>query len=149
MSVQVSTGFKSRILGRDSFIDIFQGGVIALYSGARPPTADDGPAFNTLVGKVTGHGSGLGLWFIQAGAFIAKDPGQPWRFVAEFAREATWFRLMTQDDDGSFSYTYPRIDGSVGVAGEFDMILPNTSMDVGDSYVLQQFLYTIPPIVGV
>lgn len=151
MSIQLSTGFKSRILGRDSFIDIFQNGFIELHSGTQPVTADNAPGTSTLVGTVSGHGTGVGLWFIQSGQWLSRDPAQPWKFVAAFARTASWFRLRTATDGGAFSYTDARIDGSVGdpdSVGPFDIIIPQLSFTPGQSFLLQQFLFTFPPIPG-
>lgn len=147
MGLQVSTRFKEMILGRSSFVDIFSGGHIEVYSGTQPDTADDAPTVLTYIGSITGPDSS-GLEFVQAGQWIAKDPAQNWQLLCEQTRTAAWFRLMAADDDGLFSYDYPRIDGSVGASASYDMVLPTVELTSGLHIVIQQFLFTLPPVTG-
>jgi hypothetical protein len=155
MTLQVSTKFKERILGRESFEDIFNGGRILIYSGAQPGSADM-PATGTLLGQVTANGAtwypngaGGGLTFTRSGAFVAKSVAQTWLLEHQAAGVPGWFRLVGPDvDDGGLSYAVPRLDGGVGNTGLAQLVLSNLSFTPGTVVPIQQFLYTIPPILG-
>lgn len=154
MTVNVSSNFKSRILGRESFADIFNGGRILLFSGPQPSSADN-PQTGTFLGHVTERGnawtpggSAGGLNFVQSGVWAAHDPSQMWDLTVAAAGTASWFRLVGRlADDGNLSYAAPRIDGSVGSGGAVDMTLPTTALTMGYTTTLQQFLFTLPAVL--
>lgn len=155
--LQVSSGFKSLILGPHAFEDIFGGGAIRVFSGPQPASADD-PEQGTLLGLVTrlGHpwsASTLtgGLVFLRQGPFITNMPGDRWLLVPNATATAGWWRLVaTPADSGGADYNAPRIDGAIGVIGGTDeMQLQSAALVVGNAVDVQSFFYTIPPIVGV
>lgn len=153
MTLRVSNGFKVLILGPNSFVDIFQGGRILLYSGVQPNSADDAPT-GTLIAEVTLNGQpwgGMtGLSFVATGSYVGKDPGQHWKTHVLNAGTVGWFRLAGPDevDPDDLSFTYPRIDGSVGETGAAQLLMKETTLALLDEIELKQFLYTIPPLTG-
>lgn len=155
--LQVSTGFKTLILGPYSFMDIFERGAIKVYAGFRPPTADgEEPAVS--LGKITIGGnpwspsaSQYGLQFSQSGPYITKVPYHQWLFTVERSGIPTWGRLVGEaDDDGLVSYTMPRIDFSITAdpAEQTEMLLPQANVIVGQRVSVGSFLFTIPPVVS-
>jgi hypothetical protein len=151
--IQVSTKFKELILGANSFESIFNGGRILVYSGSKPSTADM-PASGTLLGQITADGEtwfpdGVagGLTFSRSSVYAMKLAAQPWKLVKSAAGTAGWFRLVGPvEDPGGLSYSHPRIDGSVGVSGT-DLVLQSTNFIPGGIVPIDQFYYTILPII--
>jgi hypothetical protein len=147
MSLQVSTKFKELILGPHAFADIFAYGKIQVYSGL-PPVSADYPVQGTLLAEITDNGEGDGLTFTQYGAYVSKNIAQPWRMAVIANGVAGWFRLIAAGGDpGHLSYSAPRVDGRIGTTGAFDMTLESTTLVSGQSIAVQQFLYTIPPLL--
>lgn len=156
MPLQVSTEFKRRILGPESFGQIFNGGAIAIYSGTQPDTADDAVA-GTLLGYVTNNGEAWnagsvvnGLQYSQAGAFWNKSPGQVWRISPVADGTAGWFRVLpVAPDAGDASLLHARIDGTINASGvNAQMRLLNTSLVIGSLVEINDFWYSILPIIG-
>jgi hypothetical protein len=156
MALQVSTAFKSAILGPMAFETIFSGGAIRVFAGPQPQTADDAEQGH-LLGVVTLNGAAWGavgsngLRFARSGPVVVQQSGDAWVLMPTAAGTAGWWRLVASSaDDGSQSYSSPRIDGAVGTAGSnAEMILPATPLVIGTGVPLQAFSYTIPPIVGI
>lgn len=155
MSLQVSTRFKELILGTNSFADIFDGGIIQLYSGPQPASADM-PATGTLLGVVTNlgqswspGGSAGGLLFSQDGMWARNHPSQNWMMTVTTTGTVGWFRLAGKlADTNGLSYSAPRMDGRVGAGTGVEMHLPSTALTVGQTLPIQQFYFSFPPLIG-
>lgn len=143
----VSKGFKSALLGTQSFAQIFAGGEIRIFSGARPTSANRAQG-NNLLGRVTRVGAGgPGLRFTLTDGNVIKTPSDAWRFLCDTAGSASWFRLVAAGDTGTDSNTAPRIDGDIGsTSSPSDMTLTTITFAVNDSLPIDGFLYTIPPL---
>jgi len=155
MTTQVSTGFKSKILGPYSFASIFNGGHILVYDGVRPATADGGYAgaplgFISRNGLPLGVGEPATLRFFQSGPYITQPYTDILAFTALRDGHATWFRLFgPTPDDNSTSYALPRIDGDVSLAaGTGELRMPSLDFLANDAVRPVSFFYSIPPIVG-
>jgi hypothetical protein len=153
MSITVSTKFKELILGPNSFSDIFNGGRILLYSGEQPAHADLAvlvPAIAEITtnGTVWTPGGPGGLTYSQSGMWILKNPSVNWKLKCINSGTPTWFRIVGPDvDDGVGSVNLPRVDGAVSDNDTAEFVLPTVSLEVGQVLSIQQFLYTIPPIL--
>jgi hypothetical protein len=154
--LQVSTGFKSRILGPASFESIFNGGCIEIRSGGRPEFADDA-AGGVLLGRFTVNGAAWstsnttnGINWFRVDSFVYKPEDEVWAINPIATGLATWFRIVgPRTDSGGFSVTAPRIDGDISsVPQAAEMRLVNAVLQVGVLKTLDQFVYTIPPIPG-
>lgn len=153
MTVQVSTKFKERILGPESFMDIFEQGRILIYSGVQPTTADHAVT-GTLLAQITlqgepwlAGGSAGGLVWEQAGVWVGKPSAAQWRFEGQDTGVAAWFRIVgSAVDGGGLSYSAPRIDGAVGDTLETDFFLATLAITPSTSLEIQQFNFTLPPI---
>lgn len=155
MALQVSTGFKTRILGSESFADIFHLGAILLFEDDRPPTAD-GPA-PAPVAVITQDGNawappdtGFGLRFAQIGPYILKGGGGGWKLRASADTPGvTWARLVGPvADNGVVNYDLPRIDFDVGLVGAStaELLLPQLAFTMGEALTIGAFTYTFPPL---
>lgn len=154
MTARMSTNFKQRLLGGESFADIFGGGRICIYSGEQPATAD-AAVTGTRLAQVTengapwGAGGIAGLRFAVSGEYVVKDPNQLWKLVGEAPGTAGWFRLHGPGaDPGDLSYSAPRLDGTVGVAGGVELRVESIGITNTTFATLQQFLFSFFPPSG-
>ena len=147
--ILVSSGFKSAILGPQSFAQIFNGGMLRLFAGTRPESAD--AAEPTTPIATVARSDNTGLVFALAGQFVIRQPNDVWLLTALAAQTPTWFRLTAPGDVyTSASLTAPRIDGDVGTeSGPSDMTLSVTlPFTVPGTFPFDSFLFTIPPVPG-
>ena len=145
----VSTGFKAALFGRQSFTDIFNGGKIRVFFGARASLPEAAEPEAQLLGDILWTGFDVGLQFYQSGPFIVKDVTDSWQLQPSVSGVAAWWRLVAPGDDGSPSFTAPRMDGDIGVAGSSqELILPTTAIVAGMFVPIDAFTFTIPPVIG-
>jgi len=151
MTVRLSTGLRTNLAGDTGFGATFDKGVIYIYSGPQPLTADAAPT-GTLLGIVTTGGlpftwgsatNGLS-WEAAASGAITKDASDTWQFTGLANGTAGWFRLMGNDEDNlSTSTTLPRFDGSCGL-GSGDLQLSTLSITTGSVNTISVFAFTVP-----
>lgn len=151
MTIRLSTGFRDRMLGDNPFRTIFERGVIYVYTGVQPASADNAVQ-GTLLGKITESGGDFsfgsttnGLLFAApSDGEIVKDPNQVWQLVADATGTTGWGRLMGNAlDDLTESQVLPRIDFSIG-GSSADLTLNNTSVSAGATVTIDNFRYRIP-----
>jgi hypothetical protein len=151
MTVRLSTGLRNNLAGNTGFGATFDNGVIYIYSGPQPLTADSAVS-GTLLGKVTVDGGAFafgtatnGLGFdAPASGVVSKAAAENWKFTGIAAGTAGWFRLMGNASDNlGASTTLPRMDGSIGVSGA-DLNLSNISIAVDAPNTIDVFQFTIP-----
>ena len=156
MAVKFSTGAIAKMLGKngtdtgaDGLRGIFTNGVIKLYTGAQPATADDAPT-GTLLGDITVNGGAFtegsatnGLNFgAPSGKTISKASGETWKFTGSAAGTIGWFRFQANAvDNDSSSTSLSRIDGSVGITSG-DMRLTSVTSAIGTSITIDTFTIT-------
>lgn len=156
MAVMESTGFVEAILGPRSFDQIFRDGVIQIWSGSQPTSADEAPV-GTLLGLVTADGvdwsagaASGGLRFSRTGRYVVKDPAQLWQFKGIASGTAGWFRLLPNSvDPATRSMAAPRIDGAVGAAdaaGDAQIKLPSINITPGLTIDISSWWYAFPPL---
>lgn len=143
----VSTGFKAAILGPQSFEQIFNGGELRIFAGARPNSANAAEP-SLPIGVVTRSDAPTpGLQFVQVNDFIINVPSDKWLLQTLQAGTAAWFRLIAPGDDFGDSLTAPRIDGDIGApASPNDMTLDVTTFTPNTALPFSSFLYTLPPL---
>lgn len=139
-----------------SLKDIMKDGVIKVYSGAQPTSADDAISGTLLITFTVSSGAfvegafGNGLEFENSptDGIIEKSASEVWSGVAVATGTAGWFRFVgNAADAGALSTTLPRIDGSVGVSGA-DMNFGTTSIVTGRTYTLDTFSLTLAEYYG-
>jgi hypothetical protein len=147
MTTRLSTGLRNNLVGPLGFAATFANGVIDVYSGSQPATAD-AAVTGTLLGTVT-LGSGAftpgtatnGLTFAAASGGAVSKSGT-WSFNGIAAGTAGWFRLRgNAADAGGVSTILPRLDGSVAVSGA-DLNLSNISIAIGAPVTIDTFSWT-------
>lgn len=149
MTLRISTGLATLLAGTTGFSSAMANGVIDIYSGTQPATADSA-ATGTLLGTVTLNSGAFtpgvttnGLTFAAANAGTVSKSGV-WSFVGIAAGTAGWFRFRgNAADGGGISTALPRLDGSVATSGA-NLNLSNISIAVGAPTTVDTFTWTQP-----
>lgn len=151
MALRLSTQLRNNLAGTTGFAATFANGVIDIYSGTQPATAD-AAATGTLLGTVTLNSGAFtpgvstnGLTFAAASAGAVSKSGV-WSFNGVAVGTAGWFRFRgNAADAGGISAVLPRLDGSIAVSGA-DMNLSNISIAIGSPNTIDTFTWTQPAV---
>lgn len=136
--LRFSTGLRNGILNATGIKEAMADGVLRIYSGAQPASADNAVS-GTLLLEVTvdggafSHGSATnGLEFdAPAAGVLSKAAAETWRGTGLADGVAGWFRFCANPvDGGGSSTTLARIDGSVGRSAA-DLNLSNVNIVTG------------------
>ena len=137
-----------------SLKDIFKDGVMEIYTGTQPATADAAKSGTLLLRISRDSGAmvagavanGLEFGVASAGA-IAKDSTEVWSDVGLADGVAGWFRLYQNATDAGGADTapflYPRIDGAVATAGA-EATMSSTTVTTGATSTVDSFVITFP-----
>ena len=148
-----SLNIKIQCIAGGSLKDIFKNGILRIYSGTQPASADAAITGTLLCSFTNSAGAwvagspenGLQFGTASAGA-ISKSSSQVWQGVAAATGTAGWFRLYANAADaGSLdsTYVYPRIDGSIGTSGA-QLNMSSTSITSGATLTIDTFTITLP-----
>ena len=142
-----STGLRNAMLTGQSFKVIMDGGLLDIYAGTPPDTADDSVAgaMPILTLSVNGTGGGLHFAMTAENGALGKDTSELWKGVVQATDTATWFRFVTSGDTGAQSDVEPRIQGTIGVAGT-DMLMANTTLTATEEFTLNYFTVVLPTV---
>lgn len=145
MSIKLSTGFRDHILATGDLQAALDGGVIRIYSGTIPATADAALAGNTLLCTISNNSSGTGITMNTAPAsgVLGKNPAEVWSGNIVASGTATFYRFSPLSDDGTLSTTVKRLQGSVGTAGA-DLNFSSTAFVSGNSKSIDTFDIAMP-----
>jgi len=134
-----------------SLKDIMRNGVLYIYSGSQPATADTAYS-GTLLCTIT---ESSGAWVAteeanglefgdEASGYIEKCASETWSGSASATGTAGYFRFCANGTDAqALSTTLPRIDGSIGTSGA-DLNMSSTSITSGSTYTIDSFKLTLP-----
>lgn len=134
-----------------SLRDVFKRGVLKIYTGTQPTTADLAATGTLLITISVGSGTFIsgavtnGLEFGSASSgSISKSSAQTWSGVAVASGTAGWFRLYANATDaGSISTSLPRIDGAVATSGA-QLNMSSTTITSGATTTIDTFTITLP-----
>jgi hypothetical protein len=140
MALRTSTAHKNKLLGTSPFTTLYNGGVILLYSGTQPTTADSA-ATGTILGIISLNSGWTGTdptaaittagltWGTPSGGAIGIATSAVWSCTAIGTGTVGWFRIRQAAADtmaNDTSFIYPRIDGAVGTTtGELQLTVVN------------------------
>lgn len=134
MALKISTGLRDHILATGDFQSAVDGGVIRIYNGPVPATADAALSGNTLLVTISNNSAGTGITMnaAPAGGVLGKNSGEVWSGDVAANGVPTFYRFSPLTDDFLLSTTAKRVQGSVGSAG-YDLNFANTSFVVGET----------------
>lgn len=131
----------------NSLRDIFKDGILRIYSGTQPTSADAAKTGTLLTEITLGSGAWVagapanGLEFGLASAGVIAKETPVWSGTGLVAGTAGWYRLYANATDAGAldsSYEYPRIDGSIGTSGA-QLNASSTSIAVGATITVDSF----------
>ena len=135
--LRLSTGLRSAMMYDGGIISMFNRGRIYVYGNTPPLTADEPPGASPLaiiseegVTPTPGGAVAGGLQFFFAGDAYITHYGN-WVLKGLGTGSPVWWRLQWYPpDDDSFSFYYPRMDGTVGESlfQIPDAVIPDTEV---------------------
>lgn len=151
MTIKASTGLRDAMLGTIGFNAAFANGILEIYSGAQPASADAAPT-GTLLAQITldggafSHGTptnGLN-WDTPANGSVSKPGADTWSGVGIAEGTAGWARFKGNpaDNDGT-STTLARCDFSVGKTSG-DIRIPNINIAISDPVIVNDATMVLP-----
>ena len=151
MALKFTTGTRTAVAGTRGLKDLFNGGVIDIYSGGQPAAPDNAEtgvllvriSVNSATAGITGYSGTAGITFGTAGAGSIPKSADVWSGVVGVAGVAGYFRLYGTASTSGSSSTTCRMDGNVGVSGS-DLVLANTSLTANATLTVDQFTLTVP-----
>lgn len=135
-----------------SFRDTFKDGILRIYSGVQPVSAD-AVATGTLLLEITVSSGAFvagtvanGLEFaVPSSGAIGKDSAV-WSGVGLATGVAGWFRFYGNATDtgvADTTFIYPRIDGLVATSGG-ELTMSSTSITTGATTTIDSLTFTFP-----
>lgn len=151
MTIKLSTGLRNKLAGPTGFGATFEKGVLYIYSGPQPLSADNAVT-GTLLAIVTKDGqpfvagapdNGLSFDAPVAGV-VSKAAADNWKCVALADGTAGWFRLMGNASDAlGQSTTLPRMDGHCGTDDK-GLQIGSLTFKAGAPQTVDVFQFAIP-----
>lgn len=147
MTLKASTGLRNALLDSSDLKTQLDGGLIKVYDGAIPATADDSIGSSTLllVYSLNSTGSGISFDTAASSGALSKAPGEVWAGNGVATGTATYYRHVAVGDTGGASTTEPRLQGGVGVAGA-ELNLVSTSIVSAVNRVLDYYSVSAPTL---
>jgi len=150
MALRLSTGLRNMLLGTSSFKTIMQNGVIRLFPGVQPASADDAEGASHLLEITVSSGAftpgtaanGLTSAAPASGA-SAKSSGEVWSGAAGSTGTAGWFRFYANDRTTGADADHARFDGSVSTSGA-QLNMSSTAITAGATTTIDSFIVTMP-----
>lgn len=133
MSLKISTGVRDHLLVTGSLKAAVDGGVIRVYNGPIPATADAALSGNTLLVTISNNDAGTGITMNAASAsgVLGKNSAEVWSGTVVANGTPTFYRFSSLTDDFLLSTTAKRVQGTAGSAG-FDLNFANTTFVTGE-----------------
>lgn len=144
--LKASTGLRNGLANADSLAGLLATGVIKIYAGSVPATADAALGGATLLSTITGPASAaLAFDATVTGGVLTKDPAQAWEGTNVATGTASFMRHVVSGDDGTASTTQVRLQGDVATAGAF-MNLSSVSLVNGSPQTIDYYSLAIPTL---
>lgn len=142
--MKLSTGTRNHLLVTGSLKSALDGGLIKIYSGAEPATADEAVT-GTLLCTISNNSTGTGINFETAAAsgVLTKETTEVWSGVNAASGTAGYFRHVASGDDGTSSTTQKRMQGSIAVAGA-DLNLSAVGLTSGATQTIDYYNVALP-----
>lgn len=122
-----------------SLKSILDGGVIRLYSGEVPASADSAlVAGNELLCEITNAGAGLTFEPTASSATLTKSLSEVWQGNNVATGAVTFFRFLKPSDSNGASSNEVRLQGTVGGPAA-DLTISNTALIAGAPNRLEYF----------
>jgi hypothetical protein len=154
MALRLSTGLRNGLLITGSWSTLLHNGVIYVYSGTQPASADVAETGSLLLviteasGAFTAGVATNGLQWAAApspGGTLPKLGTQVWSGVGLAAGTAGWFRFYANARVQGNSTVAVRFDGNIATSGA-QINLSSTSVAASATVTIDTFTATIPTL---
>lgn len=130
----ISTALQNALLA--ALAGELNGGKLLIYGGTVPASRDASIGTATLL-RAIGDGTGINFETTPVDGKIVKSTAENWSAANVATGTATFYRFVTQADDGTASSTQVRLQGSVGlldadlILGDVDLVNGITDPPIG------------------
>lgn len=143
--IKLSTKLREDIAVGGSLKDLLDGGLVNIYSGAIPASADAALGAAVLLNTLSAGGGGTPVTFNSSapGGVLSKTTAENWTGNNVAGGTPTFFRYVLAADDGTASTIARRIQGTAGALGS-DMFISTIPMVSGAPQSFQLFQLAVP-----
>jgi hypothetical protein len=143
--IKISTGLRVAQAVTGSLKASLDGGLVRLYSGTVPASADAALGGATLLNEISVGGDGTPVTFEGTAPLgvLKKSVSENWTGNNLAGGTPTFFRFVKAGDDGSASSSAIRFQGTAGALGS-DMFLSALPLVSGAPQAFSVFELTIP-----
>lgn len=149
MAERLSTGHVNSTL--DKFREDYANGVLEIYSGTQPGSADDAETGDLLCvitqggGAFTAGEANNGLNFgVPNNGTIDKDTTETWSGKVLKTGTAGWFRFYDNSYTKGATTTAKRFDGAISTSSSAELQMLNTFLTADGQLALANFPVTAP-----
>lgn len=129
--MKISTGLRNHLLATGSLKAGLDSGVIRIYTGSEPASADNAVSGTLLCTiSLNDTGTGITLDTTPSGGVIQKTSSETWSGTPVATGTAGYFRFSATGDAGASSTTEKRLQGTVNTALA-DLIVASTTFTSG------------------
>jgi len=145
MSFQISTGLRNHMLVTGSAKSGLDGGVIRIYEGTLPATADAVLSGVTLLCTISNDDTGTGITIdtTASSGVAVKTVSETWSGTIGANGTASFFRFSSLTDAGGASTSEKRLQGTVGTVLA-DLLVSNTTFTLGSLRQIDSFNMALP-----
>lgn len=142
--LKLSTGLRNAVLDATALKEALDGGLIKIYSGAEPASANDAVT-GTLLCTISVNSTGTGITFEDdpVDGVLSKKSSEVWSGVNAATGTAGYFRHVAAGDDGTSSTTQRRLQGRVAVAGA-ELNLSSVALTSGATQTIDYYSIVQP-----
>lgn len=143
--IKPSTGMRESLAITGSLKETLDGGLIRIYMGAVPASADAALGGATLLNEISVGGAGTGVTFeaTAPGGVLVKSVSETWVGSNLADGTPTFFRYVLLADAGDTSTSAVRFQGTAGPLGS-DMFISSLPLVDTDPLSFQLFQLAIP-----
>lgn len=141
MAILLSTGLRNGLATTDSLSSALTGGVVRIYSGPVPSSANADIGGSVLLCEVCP--AGIQFEAVATNGVLSKAMAQDWVGTNAATGVASFFRIERPTDTQTYSDSEVRLQGSVGQIGT-DLELSNTSLESGNNLSINSSVFSIP-----
>ena len=143
--IKISTGLRVALAVNGSLRSLLNGGLIRIYAGQVPASADLALGGAVLLNEISVGGNGGALTFEATAplGILKKSVAENWTGNNLSGGMPTFFRFVKPGDSGDASVSAVRLQGTAGQLGS-DMFISSLPLVEGAPQAFSVFELTIP-----